>query len=90
MMNLCATVHPSWGKIIKIDKKKTEKLTGYMSQQNELHEPVHRREEENGFFQIFCVFYFQRKWIFCTLEYAGCSSVCDLMGRNVKNKKLNL
>ncbi len=21
MMNLCATVHPSWGKIIKIDKK---------------------------------------------------------------------
>ena len=61
-----------------------------MSQQNELHEPVHRREEENGFFTFF---YFQRKekkWIFCTLEYAGCSSVCDLMGRNVKKEKLNL
>ena len=57
-----------------------------MSQQNELHEPVHRREEENGFFTFF---YFQRKekkWIFCTLEYAGCSSVCDLMGRNVKKE----
>jgi hypothetical protein len=72
-----------------LTKKQTKKLTGYMSQQNELHEPVHRREEENGFFRFFVFFISKqngKKWIFCTLEYAGCSSVCDLMGRNVKKE----
>jgi hypothetical protein len=61
-----------------------------MSQQNELHEPVHRREEENVFFRFFVFFISKENRFFCTLEYAGCSSVCNLMGRNVKKKKSNL
>jgi len=39
-----------------------------MSQQNELHEPVHRREEENGFFRFFVFFISKENGFFAPLN----------------------